>query len=413
MAKQLNIWLSETGDYEDFEASVNAADSFSLTVPTTNEIRWLKAVESLLIGTSGDEWRIGNNELDTPLTPTNFSVRQQTDYGSTNVQPAKVNELILFVDFVGRKVRELTLSGTGDKYVAPDLTSLAEHITLGGITGVAHQKNPDSILWCTVKDANYVLSMTYEREQNVVAWAIHPIGGTVYSISVIPSADEDEIWITVGRTINDEEVTYIERMKPRVFGNLEDAFFVDSGKTSTVYDFVCYEGAIICYENEAVSLPSTVVTKLGHLEGEEVAVLGDGVVLTSQTVRNAQITLPTAVRKAQVGIAYAYKLKPMRLDITGRGGTTKGSIKKIPELVVSFLNSLGVQYSSEGGTVYDIDFDDERWVNTSDIDGLFTGDVVVTFDGGFNVEDPILISGSSPTPCTVRAIIVRIDVTGR
>lgn len=220
----VTIWLSESGDYEGFEEGTNDNDSFGYICPSTNDARWIESLESLLIGTSGDEWRLYSNKLDTPLTPATAQVRQQCNYGSNLVQPAKVNEVIFFVDFVSRKVRELVYREYPEaKYAAPDLTALAEHITYSGITSMAHQRNPDSILWCTLTDGSLV-AMTYEREQNVIAWAKYPIGGTtvaagtgvfVDSVVVIPGSAEDQVWLIVQRAVNDSDVRYIEYMSTR------------------------------------------------------------------------------------------------------------------------------------------------------------------------------------------------------
>jgi hypothetical protein len=381
-------WLSGTGDYEDFEEGVNDADSFTLRIPTTNEIRWIDAVESLLVGTSGDEWRIASSELGEPLTPTNFSVKRQSKYGSANIQSMVVNDTVLFVDFVGRKIRELVYNNTQQKYVAPDLTALAEHITESGIVCMAHQRNPDSIVWAVLGDGSLV-SMTYERDQNVIAWAKHPTTGTVQSVSVIPGATEDEVWLSVTREINNVDVTFIERFAPRTFATKADAFFVDAGIT--------YSGS-----------PATSITGLDHLEGETVAILADGLVIAPQSVTSGAITLATAASKVHVGLPFTYKLQPMRLDITTQGGS-RGMIKRIYEIVISFLNTLNAKYGDSASDLYDINWAQEQ--NTTEEPVLHTGDVTVNFAGGFSVDDPILISGSDPLPCCVRAIIPKVEVT--
>lgn len=227
------VWLSASGDFEDFEEGTNDDDSFSIPIASDemNAIRWLSALEALVFGTIGGEWRIRATALDEELTPTNFNVRQQSTYGSKKIQPIPVGAAVLFVDYVGRKVREMTFSDEKQKFVAPDLSALAEHITLTGITSFAYQRNPDSILWCTLTDGS-LLSMTYEREQDVVAWSKHPLGGTsavAESVAVISGTSEDEIWITVSRTVDGSTVRHIEQLQPRVSVDFEDAFFVDSG----------------------------------------------------------------------------------------------------------------------------------------------------------------------------------------
>jgi hypothetical protein len=182
------IWLSASDDYENFKAGTKDDDSFSLTISseTRNAIQWIAALEALLVGTSGGEWRIRSSAEDEPLTPTNYSIKQQSSYGSKYLQALQVGDAVLFADFVGRRVRELTFSDTQYKYVARDMTALAEHITDSGIVGMAYQKNPDPILWCFRADGT-LLSMTYEREQNVIAWSRHPfeVGEGVTSESII------------------------------------------------------------------------------------------------------------------------------------------------------------------------------------------------------------------------------------
>ncbi len=227
------VWFSETDDFENFEEGLNDADSFLLTMSSDkmNAIRWLSALDALLLGTIGGEWRIRATAIDEALSPTNFDERQQTSYGSKEIQPIPVGDAILFVDFVGRKIRELTFSDEKQKYVAPDLSALAEHITLTGITSLDYQRNPDAIVWSTL-DNGKLLSMSYERDQDVIAWSPHPLGGTsakAESVAVIPGTTEDEIWISTSRTVDGSTTRQIEQLQPRVDVDLEDAFFVDSG----------------------------------------------------------------------------------------------------------------------------------------------------------------------------------------
>ena len=212
------------------------------------------------------------------------------------------------------------------------------------------------------------------------------------SVCVIPGDTEDEIWVSVGRSINGTLVRYIERMKPRNWGSdMEDMFFVDSGLT---YD----------------STSTSTITGLDHLEGETVSILADGAVQPSQVVSGGSINLTDAALVVQAGLSYTYKLKPMRMD-QAYDGTSKGSIKKIYEAVVSFYKTLNARYG-DGTDTYDWDWRETSAEYTTPPD-LVTGDKVATVDGGFSSEDSFQIEGSDSLPCTVRCIIPRIDVTGR
>ncbi|GAG70267.1 unnamed protein product, partial [marine sediment metagenome] len=383
------------GEFEDFEAGLKAADSFALILPTADRGRWLGSLEALAVGTSGGEWRIRSSAEDEALTPTNFSIKKQTNFGSANIQAMEVNEAIIFIDSVARKVREYTWNDSKQKYVSPDLTALAEDITNSGITNLAVQKNPDAIIWFTIIDSPYLISMTYEREQDVVAFAEHPLGGDgiAESICITPSTSEDIITLTVRRTINDSTVRFIEEMQPRNWGSTTsaaDSFFIDAGVVDTGGD---------------------TTIEAAHLEGEELAVLVDGAVQASKTVSGGTITIDEAGDRVVAGLPYTYQVSPMRPDIVTQGGTTHGSIMITPEIVLSLFASGGVEYG-DGTDQKAIDFRTiEAYGSPPD---LFTGDTdALTFDGGFTKDVDIVISGSDPLPATVRAIILRTQKTGR
>ena len=332
------------------------------------------------------------------MTPTNFDIKQQTSFGGANIQALEVNEAIIFIDFVARKVREHTFVEQKLKFVSPDLTALAEDITKGGITSAAVQKNPDSIIWFTIANNPYLISMTYEREQNVVAFAEHPLGGDgiAESVAVSPSTSEDRITLTVRRTIDRSTVRFIEEMQPRDWGSVTNAtnsFFVDAG---------------IIYTGEG-----TTVGGLDHLEGETVAVLVDGSVQATKAVSSGQIILDKAPStSAAIGLPYEYQVSPMRPDITTRAGTTHGSIMFTPEIVLSLFASVNVSYGD--GTNQQIAIDSRTTEPYGSPPALFTGDTeALAFDGGFTKDVDIVISGSDPLPATIRAIILRTQKTGR
>jgi len=205
-------------------------------------------------------------------------------------------------------------------------------------------------------------------------------------VAVIPSATEDEVWVIVERVIDGVTVSYLEQMQPRDYGDLEDAWFVDSG--------ISFAGA-----------PIGVLIGLDHLEGETVSVFSGGVFVANRIVTDGEVTLEESVTQAIVGLPYRYKLKPMRFDIGNQFQTTKGSLKRFAELVISFFESSGAKYGVDADNLFDI----SDWPDT----GLYTGDVVVAHEGGFDVEDSVIITGDEPLPCVVRAMIPRIEKTGR
>ena len=71
------------------------------------------------------------------------------------------------------------------------MTLLAEHVTEGGITEMAYQQEPDSVLWC-VRSDGYLLGFTYARSEEVVGWHRHKLGG-VFGEATITVSDYGNI----------------------------------------------------------------------------------------------------------------------------------------------------------------------------------------------------------------------------
>lgn len=247
------IDLSESGEYESFPPSetddtvidTNAL-SFTFNATDVNVIRWLLSDEKgLVVGTVGGEWIVRPSSQLEALTPSNITAKRSTTYGSANIQAIQVGKSGLFVQRAGRKVRELTYFFDVDGFRATDLTLLAEHITSPSLVELAHQKEPQPVLWCVRSDGTLV-GVTYERDVDSfkAGWHRHILGGEsdaagtqakVESVAVIPSQDgtREDLWLVVNRRIDGATVRYIEWMKPIFDDSTEqkDAFFLDSGLT--------------------------------------------------------------------------------------------------------------------------------------------------------------------------------------
>jgi hypothetical protein len=383
------IWFSGSDSFEDFGEGTNDADAFNIEIATGERIVWMASLAQLAVGTTGDERRVSSSKLEVPLTPTNYNVRVQTTYGSTPIQPARCDQAMLFVDYVSRKVREFTLDKTdaNSTYVAPDLTQMAEHVTFGGITAMALQRNPEKILWC-VRGDGMLLSLTYERAENVVAWARHPFpaGVTIESVAVLPGVEEDEVWLSA--LWNGQR--YLLRMASRLPSNM---FYVDMG--------MAFMGTA-----------QTAFTGLDYLEGQTVQILGDNAVYPPQNVSNGTVTIPgPGVSTAYVGLPYRYTVQPMRIQVPSRQGTSQGAIVTVRECVFSLLASSGVQYGMDLGNLYDLTKRTREPYGTPP--ALFTGEIVANMPGGFDTQIPIMVSGNDPLPCDLRAIIVRAERNSR
>jgi hypothetical protein len=107
-----NVWLSALDDFENFKIGTtdDAALQFTIAASEGNRINWLYSQRKLMLGTSGDEWTIGSTASDQPITPSNVQAQRQSGYGSRYMRAVLINDVLLFVQRQGRKVRELVYS---------------------------------------------------------------------------------------------------------------------------------------------------------------------------------------------------------------------------------------------------------------------------------------------------------------
>ena len=173
------IWASQSGLYENFDAGDgSAADGFIYTIAANkvNVIRWLAPARDLIVGTAGGEFKVGKPAGE-PIQPDNVNITQQTTYGGYTTQPIQIGNSILFLQRQRKKIREFSYRFEDDAYLAPDMTLLAEHITGTGIVDVDYAQEPSSIYWA-VRDDGTLLALTYQREEDVVAWSRNILGGS-------------------------------------------------------------------------------------------------------------------------------------------------------------------------------------------------------------------------------------------
>ena len=246
------LWGSQTADFENhtpdnFSGTVEADDAlnFTLAADDVNAIRWISAGgDTMVIGTDGGEWIPSSSGA--VITPLDITIRRQTTKGVANIQPIRIDSTVLFIQKGLRKLRELVFSFDINSYVSPDLTRTSHHITTSGVVEVAYAEEPDSVLWA-VRNDGQLLSLTYRREEDVIGWSRHILGGSfaggdavVESVASIPGADgsgqvqdstdRNEVWIIVKRTINGATKRYIEFFERDFELGMaqEDTYYVDS-----------------------------------------------------------------------------------------------------------------------------------------------------------------------------------------
>ena len=400
------LWASRTSNYENHQIIDldESAMIFTLNTDQVNVIEWINAGRKLTIGTAGGEFICSAALEGEALTPGNVSVVRHSTYGSkSNVAPERVEQVLLFVQRAGRKLRELVYDDAVNSYVAPDMTILADHITLGGITRMAFQQEPNRMVWATLATGD-LICFTYERSQQVTAWHRHTLGGTdskVESIAVIPhpDGDQDQLWMIVSRTIGGVTKRFVEFMEPEWLRSnaRTSAFFIDSG--------LSYSGVAV-----------TSVTGLSHLEGQTVSILADGATHPDRVVASGTVTMDRSATVVHVGLPYSATLQTMRLEGGASDGTAQGKTKRITNVVVRLdQTGGGLRY---GPTEVDADMDEffirDSYDPMSEAVPLFDGDTdVLPWPSGYEQDGKVTIRHTLPLPCTITAIMPQLNTQDR
>ena len=377
--------------YDGPDVTKETALTLDITVDRADAIRWMAPTKALLLGYARGELAVKEQTPQSVFAADNAFTDPQTDYGSRYLEPLRVGEAVLFIQRAGRKLREMKYSYEIDRYVADDLTVLAEHILGPGVVDMDFAQEPDNLVWCALEDGT-LAAMTYDRKRGVVSWARHTlVDGAVKALACIssPDAKRDDLWLVVEREIAGATVRYVEYMEdPRlVETDVTAGFYVDAGLT--------YEGPL-----------TTTITGLSHLEGEVVDVLADGTPHAPQTVTGGEITLTRQAQVVHVGKGFASRMQTMRAEGGSEAGPAQTKRKSIPELYLRVLNTIG----GSAGPSFDR-LDDlpglDLTVPIGTPPALFSGDRNLVMPADFGTDGYVCVEQAQPLPMTL------VSMTGR
>lgn len=416
-----SFWMSQSGDLEkmrpdSFEGgAIEVQDDdgldFTIAADQVNAIRWMSPGRQLILGTSGGEWSVTS---DGPvLTPLDLTVRRESTNGSANTLPVRISSIVLFVQRAKRKLREFVFSFETDGFRTPDLTILADHISESGIREVIYQQEPDSQVHCLREDG-VLATLTYRREQDVVGWSRHLLGGSyqggnavIESMAAIPgspaagSENLDEAWVAVMRTINGATYRSIEVLEAPFEGPNPESFA----------DGVAFDAAVLAAQAEAFYVdagltyqgpPTVTLSGLDHLEGETVAVLADGALHPDRVVVGGSISLETPAGIAHVGLPYRHVFTSLKLAAGAAAGTAVAKVKRVHGVALVLLHSLGIRIGPSLDKLKDVPLREVKDAMDTAVP-LFTGERYVSFDGDYERDARIVIAGDDPLPFTLLA----------
>lgn len=405
------IAMSRTGAYEDFQQTTpidevldDSAVIFRINSRRLSRIRWLADDErGLLIGTGSQEFVVVPANKDQALTARNIRARQSTSRGSANLDPAKVDRQVIFVQTSGRNVREFAYVYEVDGFRSPSMTLFASHMGIKRLLEVDYAGEPHSILWFRREDGSLV-GLTYNRDENVVAWHRHQLagGGLIESMCVAPSAADrvDALWMVVLRTVNSVARRYIERLTR----------FWDFDMTLT--NHAHFVDCAIRYVGNA----TTVVSGYGHLEGAVLSGLADGIAVSNLVVTNGKVTLSNAASNVILGLQYEGSGVTSRIDAGAGDGTAQGKVKRTHHLIVHLWDSYGGEFGKYSEEIQAYEYAAIEYKENADgiaPPALQTDMLAVDMPVGYDLHGSIAFRSSDPYPFNIVSIMPQLNTQDR
>lgn len=382
------VWLSRVGDVTNFLPTVADGDSFTVSASSDQLTNVLHLAQSrgICVMTGGSELVISSQNA---MTPTNTSILEHTSFGSTeNIKPLKVGSELIFVQRGAERVRTLLYDYSIDSLTSSELTVLASHIAKksGGFKEMVYCAEPDSIIWFVLGNGK-LASLTLNREQSVIAWSTHDIGGTVLSVTSLPSTTgSDRLYFLVNRN----GTVQIEQMKEELL--LDSVIEVN-----------------VQHNNPCIIEH----TQIGVLGNDVAAYYKDGNSTYSLPILNRQgntltIDCDPSVHQVYIGRKFTSRVSLFAPELQGSPATSSPSIIKINHINLYLYESLNPTVNEEMVELK------QFTENLFEAPKPFTGNKRIEMNGWNDFDNfKLIIEQSEPLPLHITAVVMEQNINDR
>lgn len=435
------VWATQSGDVTEWSLAIGgslAADSpfnISLSDSRIQKIAWLKSRDSLFMGTDESEHRLFGPDPNASLSATNVAAKKETEHGSVlGPQAVAVDNAVYFAGSLGNKLREFIFTDQERSFRSSDVTFLSDHIfdkTIPfrkddtsttpdnyplrdpvKITHLIHAKSDNLI----IANDNYkgLVTVAVDRAVGLSAPTYHKLAGSldnntiaqVHSIAILPAGGNlrgEFLYLTVERTVDSSDVTYIERIPLASFlqEDLDPPY--SSGQSDITDDLPMYMDSS---KVRTGSSTTTSITGLDHLDGETVDIVADGIYVGQKTVASGAITLDNAAQIVIVGLGYTSKVKLLRPDNGAALGSSQRAVKRIDQVALRFSRTVHAKVGQSESNLDEINFRGPTDIPEDPIP-LFTGDKIVNPVMDWGRDAQLIITSDKPYPFNLIAVIQR------
>jgi hypothetical protein len=406
--------MSQPGAIYNFNITYPAADDNAIQDTFTNStLNTIKSAVStaagLIVFADKAAWLLNSGSSGSAIGALTITANPQSYAGASDLPPIVTPNDILYVQAKGSIVRDLAYNFYLNSYVGADISVLSSHLFYGfSMVQWAWAEEPFKVAWVVRSDGT-LLSLTFVKEQELIAWAHSDTQGSYKSIATVTEqtalGSVDAIYTVVQRSINGNTVNYIERMVELYYPvGLTDAWQVDAG--------IQFNGASALTFSGAQHLAGAMVTGLATDNLGNVTVIPAFAMPTNGTFTLAAPTAPaTGYTRVTVGLPFTPQLQTLPLDLGEP--TVQGKRKKISAVTLRCQNALGLSMGSIQANIKPIQSLILGNVNealNAPITGLVTADARAFIDPDWNVPGQYFIEQDNPYPASILGVIPEIEV---
>lgn len=406
--------MSQTGAPFNFNTSFplqpDDALQATLTNTTLNTIQSIVSVSGgLVIIADKGAWLLNSGSQGSPIDATNLVANPQAYSGASALPPIVTPNDILYVQSKGSIVRDLAYNFYLNNYVGADISIISSHLFYSfSLNEWAWAEEPYKVAWA-VRNDGVLLSLTFVKEQELIAWTHHDTNGAWKSVATVTEntsvGNVDAVYYIVQRVINGTTVQYIERFVELNYPQgYISSWQVDAG--------IGYNGAA-----------ATTFRGAQHLGGMAVTGVADGTVINFTMPVNGTFTFGpggtaglTAIASASVvtvGLAFTPVIGTLTLDLGEP--TVQGKQKAVTGVTLRVANTLGLYAGKEADlsdakSIKDLVIGQVGSLSNEVVSDLQTTDVFITLPPQYDAFGTYYISQPNPYPASILGVIPEITV---
>lgn len=445
------LWFSHTGNIYHFMqrrlaqdstantsglnyfGAVNTTDPFNF-IPSSvgaNNIQWINTTDSLLVGTTGNEFSITGGQ-ESFISVSSIFVKAISSHGSAKVQAVKIGSSVVFVSLDGKRILEIP-KRLVEYTSATDWTGLAAGIVEKSIESIItdawtkqntipiHSKitqiswdESNGILWCICKNKQgnahtALISLTVDKTSKVIAWAKHNFSGEPYISSIVSVSDiqtfgSTKVFLTMQRLSS-----FNYSLETFTYKTMHDSYLPGGnvlGPQTVYLDGAMYTQTV--YTPSPTTLPITLTQAAVFPPGTTFGVIAfgdnsEGIYVGSFEEVGGLLTVPNLDpdKMYLVGALYEGEIKTMPSEAGAQFGVAQGSPRRVHEISVFVDRSLGGVYkASKSSNEFPI------VGSKGSPDALYTGEVKLSLNASPD-DHQVILKQTVPYPLTILWLLTK------